>query len=79
MWNQNFDPLGNALLSTLAAALPVLVLFYFLGIRRIPAWRAAIYAFITAVVVAMGVFHMPGVMVLGAVSNGVVFGWFRVA
>ena len=79
MWNQNFDPLGNTLLSTLAAALPVLVLFYFLGIKRIPAWRAAIYAFITAVVVAMGVFHMPGSMVLGAVSNGLVFGWFRVA
>ena len=39
-WLQNFDPLGNPLLSTLAAAVPVASLFYFLAVRRTPAWLA---------------------------------------
>ena len=58
-WLQNFDPLGNALLSTLAAASPVCALFYFLAVRRTPAWRAAVYAFVMALIVAVAVFRMP--------------------
>src|SRR5674476_526176 len=78
-WLQNFDPLGNTLLSTLAAAVPVCALFYFLAVRRTPAWRAAVYAFAAALVVALAVFRMPAVMVVGAVADGMVFGWFRIA
>jgi lactate permease len=78
-WLQNFDPLGNPILSTLAAAVPVCSLFYFLAVRRTPAWRAAIYAFAVALVVALAVFRMPAVMVAGAVADGMVFGWFRIA
>jgi lactate permease len=79
LWHQNFDPLGNPLLSTLAAAVPVCSLFYFLAVRRTPAWRAAVYAFAVALVVALAVFRMPAVMVAGAVADGLVFGWFRIA
>jgi lactate permease len=78
-WLQNFDPLGNPILSTLAAAVPVCTLFYFLAVRRTPAWRAAIYAFAAALVVALAVFRMPAVMVAGAVADGMVFGIFRIA
>jgi lactate permease len=78
-WLQNFDPLGNPTLSTLAAAIPVCTLFYFLAIRRVAAWLAAVYAFVAAVLVALFVFHMPAVMIAGAVANGMTFGWFRVA
>jgi lactate permease len=78
-WLQNFDPLGNAWLSTLAAAVPVCTLFYFLAVRRAPAWQAAIYSFVAAVVVALAVFRMPAIMVAGAVADGLVFGWFRIA
>jgi lactate permease len=78
-WLQNFDPLGNTLLSTLAAAVPVCALFYFLAVRRTPAWRAAVYAFAAALVVALAVFRMPAVMVVGAVADGIVFGVFRIA
>lgn len=78
-WLQNFDPLGNPWLSTLAAAIPVCTLFYFLAVRRSPAWRAAVYAFGAAVAVALAVFRMPPVMVAGAVADGLVFGWFRIA
>ncbi|HEV2445147.1 MAG TPA: L-lactate permease, partial [Candidatus Sulfopaludibacter sp.] len=78
-WLQNFNPLGNTVLSTAAAALPVCALFYFLAVRRTPAWRAAVYAFLAAVVVALAVFRMPPVMMAGAVADGLVFGWFRIA
>src|SRR5678816_2114868 len=78
-WLQNFDPLGNAYLSTLAAAIPVCSLFYFLAVRRIPAWKSAILAFLVAVAVALGVFRMPAYMVVGSVADGVVFGIFRIA
>lgn len=78
-WLQNVDPLGNPWLSTLAAAIPVCTLFFFLAVRRAPAWRAAVYAFLAAVAVALAVFRMPPVMVTGAVADGLVFGWFRIA
>ncbi len=78
-WLQNFNPLGNTVLSTLAAALPVCTLFFFLAVRRTAAWKSAVYAFVAAVAVALAVFRMPSVMVAGAVADGLVFGWFRIA
>ena len=78
-WLQNFDPLGNTVLSTIAAAVPVCTLFYFLAVRRTAAWLAALFAFLAAVGVALAVFRMPPVMVAGAVADGLVFGWFRIA
>src|SRR5215475_12764296 len=78
-WYQNFDPLGNPWLSTIAAAIPVCTLFYFLAVRRAAAWRAAVFAFAASVLVALAVFRMPAVMVAGAVADGLIFGWFRIA
>jgi lactate permease len=78
-WLQNFDPLGSPVLSTAAAAIPVCTLFYFLAVRRTAAWLAALFAFAAALVVALAVFHMPAHMVAGAVADGLVFGWFRIA
>ena len=79
IWRQSVDPLGNVWLSTLAAAVPVCTLFFFLAVKRSPAWRAAVYGFVAAVAVALVVFRMPAVMVAGAVADGLVFGWFRMA
>ncbi len=78
-WLQNFDPLGNTWLSTIAAAIPISTLIYFLAVRRIAAWLAAVFGFIAAVLVALIVFRMPGQMVAGAVADGLVYGWFRIA
>ena len=79
IWYQNCDPLGNPWLSTLAAAIPVCTLFFFLAVRKAPAWRAALLAFVAAAAVALFVFGMPLHMVAGAVGSGLVFGWFRIA
>ncbi len=74
IWQQNFNPLGNTWLSTIAAAFPVSTLLYFLAIRRAPAWRAALYGLVAFVAVALAIFRMPAVMVVGAVADGLVFG-----
>src|ERR1039457_4903179 len=79
VWQQNFNPLNNTVLSTVAAAIPVTTLFFFLAVRRSPAWRAALYAFAAALAVALLVFRMPPIMAAGAVADGLVFGWFRIA
>ena len=45
MWQQNYQFVGGSLgLSALVAATPLLVLFYLLGVRRQPAWIAALSA-----------------------------------
>jgi len=79
VWQQNFDPLGNPVLSTIAAAIPVCSLFYLLAVRRTPAWRAAIYSFAIGILVALAVFRMPVRMAAGAVADGLVYGWLRIA
>jgi len=78
-WVQNYNPFGNAWLSTAAAALPVVVLFYLLAVRKILAYKAAVYGFLTAVALAGLLFRMPWSMVTGAVSAGVVYGAIRIA
>jgi lactate permease len=79
VWLQNFDPLGNTFLSTAAAAAPVCILFFFLAVRRTPAWRAAVYALAASIAVALFVYRMPATMVAGSIADGLVFGWFRIA
>jgi lactate permease len=76
-WFQHYDPLGNVALSTLAASVPALTLFFFLAVWRSAAWRAALYGCAAAVAVAWLIFRMPPQMIAGAVSSGLVFGWFR--
>jgi lactate permease len=48
-------------------------------VKRSPAWLAAVYGFVAAVAVALLAFRMPAMMVAGAVADGLVFGWFRMA
>ena len=72
-WTQNYNPLGNAALSTLAAAIPVTVLFYLLAVRRTAAHLAALYALLASMLVAALVFRMPAPMVLAAAAHGSVY------
>jgi lactate permease len=78
-WVQNYNPLGFAPLSTAVAAFPVCLLFYLLAVRKTIAWRAAVYAFLAAVVLAVTAFGMPARMVAGAVAHGLVYAVVRIA
>ncbi|MBX9627622.1 MAG: L-lactate permease, partial [Gemmataceae bacterium] len=71
---QGLDPLGNRALSTLVAALPVVVLFYLLvGRRWLASWAGAAGAAV-AVLVAWLVYQMPLDMASWAFVHGAVFG-----
>ena len=78
-WTQNYNPLGNAVASTVVAAIPVVLLFYLLAVRKTIAWRAAVYAFFSAVIIALVVFRMPWPMVTASVGHGLVYAVIRIA
>src|SRR3984957_2382888 len=77
-WQQNYDPFGNVWLSTIVAAIPLLLLFYLLAVRRTAAHIAATLAAMTCALLAVTVFHMPVIMAAGAVASGWVYGIVRV-
>ena len=77
-WPQRYDPLHNALLSTLAAALPLLVLLGLLAARRIRAHHAALLALATALAIAVGVIRMPTAMAAKAALTGAAYGFFPI-
>ncbi len=62
MWQQNYNPTGSPALSTLLAALPVLILLGGLGFFHVRAHLAAIAGMLAAFAIAMFVFGMPGAM-----------------
>jgi len=95
MYLQNYNPTGNVFLSTLLAAVPILVLLYFIalhphrdqrGIRRlgITAPFAAFYGVLAAFLISCLVFRMPLVsavsaFVLGSLSGFLGIIWIVVA
>jgi len=78
-WTQVYDPLNMWWLSTLVAALPIIVLFTLLaGLKVKPHWCAIAGAF-AAVVVATLVFKMPLVLATMSFGYGVAFGILKIA
>ncbi|HVP51766.1 MAG TPA: L-lactate permease [Terriglobales bacterium] len=73
-WAQGYDPTGKWWLSMLAAALPIVVLLGTLAVLRIKAHYAAILGLLTAVAVAVGVFHMPARMAARTSLYGAAYG-----
>jgi lactate permease len=78
MWNQVYDPFGNAALSTIAAALPVVTLLALIASNKVKAHLAAIIALIVANVVAIVIFTLPAEMSLRATVLGAVTGFFPI-
>src|SRR6201988_1248547 len=78
-WTQVYDPLGHWWLSTLVAALPIVVLFGLLaGLKVKPHWCAISRAG-TAVLVAIIVFRMPLALAVMSFGYGVAFGLLKIA
>jgi lactate permease len=78
MWNQVYNPFNNAVLSTLAAALPVVTLLILIASNKVKAHIAAVIALIVANFVAIKWFTMPADMSLRATLLGVVTGFFPI-
>jgi lactate permease len=78
-WSQIYDPFGNRILSTAVSALPVVTLFFVLVALKKRVWISALSGFAVAVVLALLVFGMPGVLVATAAAHGFIFGIIRIA
>jgi lactate permease len=78
-WTQVYDPAGIWWVSTLIAALPIVVLFTLLaGLKVKPHWCAIAAAF-TAVILATLVFKMPALLAGSAFAYGVAYGILKIA
>jgi lactate permease len=78
MWSQSYDPLHNVALSTLCAALPVVVLLGTLAVLRVKAHIAALLGLATALAIAVSIFGMPVGMALGTAAYGIAYGLFPI-
>src|SRR5215510_6834621 len=78
MWDQVYDPLHNQVLSTIAAALPVVTLLVLIASNKVKAHIAAIIALIVANLVAIAIFTLPADMSLRATILGAVTGFFPI-
>ena len=78
-WTQVYDPFGHWWLSTLVAALPIIVLLGLLaGFKVKPHW-CAIAGALTAVLVATVFFTMPVILASTSFAYGVAFGVLKIA
>ncbi|MGA9981207.1 MAG: L-lactate permease [Candidatus Sulfotelmatobacter sp.] len=78
-WTQIYDPVGHWWLSTLIAALPIIVLFGLLaGFKVKPHW-CAIAGALTAMAVAIVFFKMPLALAAVSFGYGVAFGLLKIA
>lgn len=72
-WQQNYDPLHGPL-STIVAALPLVILLGLLAMRRVPAHMAALAGLAASLVVAVAVIGMPAPMAGRAALFGAAYG-----
>jgi lactate permease len=89
MYQQSYDPLGNVFLSTLVAAVPILVLLYFIALHRhrdeqgnlllgISAPYAAFFGVIAAFLISCLVFRMPVASAASAFALGSLSGFLGI-
>jgi lactate permease len=89
MYHQNYNPTGSALLSTLVAAIPILVLLYFIALHPhrdrtgakhlgISAPYAAFYGVLAAFLVSCVVFGMPLGSAVSAFALGSLSGFLGI-
>jgi lactate permease len=77
-WIQAYDPLGSPFLSTVAAALPIVLLLFALGILQWRAHLAALAGLTAAIVISVVVFHMPIAMVSATAVYGAAYGFLPI-
>jgi lactate permease len=77
-WNQIYDPLGHWWLSTIVAALPVVVLLGLLAGFKVRAHLCAIAGAATAILCAILVFHMPTQMAVSSFLYGSAYGLLKI-
>jgi lactate permease len=78
MWSQVYNPFGNATLSTIAAAIPVVLLLVMIASGKVKAHIAAVIALLAAIAVSIFLFTMPAGLATRAALFGVATGMFPI-
>ncbi len=78
VWQQTYNPLGSAILSTLVAAIPIVVLLGLIAAGKIQAHIAAVLALAAAFAVVVIVFGMPVDKAAKATGLGIMTGLFPI-
>jgi len=77
-WTQVYDPTGHWWLSTLIAALPIIVLLGLLAGLRVRAHLCAVAGAATAVIVAILAFKMPALLAASSFFYGSAYGLLKI-
>ncbi|WP_287028332.1 lactate permease LctP family transporter [Pseudomonas sp. UBA6310] len=74
MWQQTYDPLGNAYLSALLAAVPILFFLFALTVLKLKGLNAALLTLAISLVGTLLLFGMPPASILAAAAFGFLSG-----
>ena len=77
-WLQNYDPLNNVFLSTILAALPVIILLGSIAVFKIRIHFAASFGLLIAILVAVFVYRMPFRTAAATTVYGGAYGLFPI-
>ena len=77
-WAQGYDPVGHWWLSTIFAATPIIVLLGTLAFFHMKAHYSAVLGLVTALLIAVGLFHMPVKMASITAIYGAGYGLFPI-
>ncbi len=78
MWSQVYNPLSSSVLSTIAAAVPVVTLLFLIASGKVKAHIAAVMALVVSILVAIYLFTMPAGLALRAAGLGALTGLFPI-
>jgi lactate permease len=80
VWSQSYTLFGRGLaVSSLIACIPIVTLLFLLGVRRKPAWFAALWALLAASLVALFAYKLPPVLTISSAAYGAGFGLFPIS
>ena len=77
-WVQQYAPVGGVVASACLAAIPLIILFYMLAVRKAKGHVAAAAGLIGALIVAVAVWNMPVSLAISSTLNGAAFGLFPI-
>ena len=78
VWQQHYDPLGQVILSTVVATLPVALLLGSIALLRIRIHFAALLALALALLIAIAVYRMPPSAAAASAIFGAAYGLFPI-
>ena len=79
IWEQQYNPMGNILLSAAVAALPIVIFLISLVVFKLKGYTAGGLSILSAAIVAAVCYKMPVDKIAGAAEQGIVSGLWPVA